>query len=102
MFCRVATHIVGAFVLAAVVSGPAPAAHAATIFSDNFNEDSTGAKTSTTNFTVTNLNGSIDVIANGDFSLPCVDGNCIDFDGATNVAAVFASKSITLSPAPIH
>ena len=75
-----------------------PTSHAAPIFSDNFDADTTGlSKTVLTHWTVTNAGGSVDVLNNGDFGLPCVSGRCLDVDGSTGVAARLQSESISLA-----
>jgi hypothetical protein len=84
--------ITAAFAVAtALASAPA---HAAVVFSDNFNADGT---TSALNFNGlinwTVGNGSIDYIRNGDFGISCT-GGCLDMDGSTGDAGRITSRQV--------
>jgi PEP-CTERM motif len=66
-----------------------PAAHAAVIYSENF--DGYAAAASTLNFNAFNAPlslsaGSVDAIKSGDFGITCVGGTggCVDLDGSSN------------------
>lgn len=75
----------------ALASAPA---HAAVVFSDNFDADGT---TSALNFNGlinwTVGNGSIDYIRNGDFGINC-NGGCLDMDGSTGDAGRITSRQV--------
>ena len=77
-------------------------AHATVIFQDDF--DSEGAAGTSTlnyddfsNWSVTN--GTVDLIANGDYSIDCAGntGKCVDMDGSTGNAGTLNSNPFTLA-----
>ena len=77
-------------------------AHATAIFQDDF--DSEGAPGTSTlnyddfsNWSVTN--GTVDLIANGGYSINCADntGKCVDMDGSIGNAGTLTSKDFILA-----
>ena len=81
-------------------------ANAGIIFSDNFDSEipdnlvHSGSDTnynSFTNWTVSN--GSVDLVANGDWNLSCAGGSgkCVDLDGSTGNAGKFTSSLLNLA-----
>lgn len=80
-------------------------ANAGVVFSDNFdsevavNQVYSGSDTNYNNFTNWNVyNGSVDLVAQGDWGLNCAgnSGKCVDLDGSTGNAGIFASNDFTL------
>jgi hypothetical protein len=72
----------------------AAGAHAATVFSDNFDADAQGLNASVSGWTVSG--GTVDVVpVGGSFHfLPAANGNYIDLDGSTGAAGTL-SKTLT-------
>jgi hypothetical protein len=83
------------------ILGAAHAASAATLFSDNFNNENGGVTNGSTlnytgfaNWTVTN--GTVDLIGNGYFDFLPGNGLYVDMDGSTDQAGTIVSKPIAL------
>lgn len=81
-------------------------ANAGIIFSDNFDSEIpdnlvySGSDTNYTSFTNwTVSNGTVDLVANGDWGLQCAGGigKCVDLDGSTRNAGTFTSSLINLA-----
>ena len=76
-------------------------AHAATLFSENFDAENGGISqlnySSFSQFSVSD--GTVDLIANGDFGISCVGGTgvCVDLDGSTGNAGRMTSSSFVLA-----
>lgn len=93
-------------ITAALLSLGMASANASVIFSDNFDNEmpavfqqsgSVTNYTSFANWTVTD--GTVDLVANGDFNLTCAGntGKCVDLDGSSRNAGIFTSTSFTLN-----
>ena len=86
----VATLVVGA----ALVTG---AAEAAVVFEDQFDGEVAGTTLNYNSFVKWDvLNGAVDLIAQGGFSLSCLGGagKCVDLDGSSNNAGDLRSKLV--------
>ncbi len=70
------------------------------ILSENFNSVPTGGAVTGSVGAFSITRGSVDVLANGDFGLPCAGGagRCLDLDGTTGLAARLESATLTLAP----
>ncbi len=72
-------------------------ANAAVVFSDNFDAENGGnsllTQTQLTNFNA--VDGTVDLVANGNFGITCAPGSvaCVDLDGGTNNAALLTMKN---------
>ncbi|TGN38328.1 PEP-CTERM sorting domain-containing protein [Marinobacter confluentis] len=91
--------------LAALLSASCMSANAGVIFSDNFDSEvpdvlvQTGSDTNYTSFTNWTVSeGTVDLVANGDWSLECAGntGKCVDLDGSTGNAGIFTSIDLLL------
>jgi hypothetical protein len=95
----------GAVLLALWMGSPAGAT---TIFSDTFDSEPGGGAgasgQSQSNYAGfaqwTVSDGTVDLIAHGDFGIDCFGGagKCVDLDGATNNAGVLTSVALDLAP----
>jgi len=98
-----------AAILIAVMTGAAmPAAATTIVFHDDFDSEpgsgdgaSGQSKSAYTGFAQWTISdGSVDLVANGDFGIDCLGGagKCVDLDGATNDAGVMTSIALNLEP----
>ncbi len=82
-------------ILALAVTAAAGATHGAEIFFEDFDE----APTSANNFTGFDQfsveSGTVDAFTNGGFGLSCPSLGCVDLDGSTLNAGIFASEPIS-------
>lgn len=75
-------------------------AQAATVFSEDFNNDSATSFLSFTAFDqFTVSDGTVDYIRSGDFGIACVGGTggCVDLDGSTRDAGVMTSTAFAIT-----
>ena len=103
---RVALGLICGAVALALGAGPATATPVV-VFQDDFNAETGSGQgasgQSKTNYTAfaqwTVSNGSVDLIANGDFGVDCIGGagKCVDLDGATSDAGVLTSVVLNLA-----
>jgi hypothetical protein len=95
-----------ALVLTALTVFAAPA-HAAIVFSDNFDTENGGAGATALNYTgFANfiVDGQVDLVKSGDYGITC-SGSCVDLDGSSGPGQLLSSsifnyganKKITLS-----
>jgi hypothetical protein len=101
-------HALGALALMSTLFVPALAPAATIIFADDFDAEAGSGDggsggsglnyTSFANWTITN--GTVDLIADGDFTLGCPTpgGKCVDLDGSTNDAGIMTSVNLLLGP----
>jgi len=89
-------------ITAALLSFALTGANANVIFSDDFdseapNQTSVLNYAGFTNWTVTD--GTVDLVANGEYSIYCVGntGKCVDLDGSTGNAGIFTSSLFNLA-----
>lgn len=79
-------------------------AQAGVIFQDDFNAEAGAEEASALNYTSfsnwTVSEGTVDVVASGDYSIGCAggDGKCVDLDGSTGNAGILRSIALTLNP----
>lgn len=79
-------------------------AQAGVIFQDDFNAEAGAEGASALNYTSfsnwTVSEGTVDVVASGDYSIGCAggDGKCVDLDGSTGNAGILRSIALTLNP----
>lgn len=85
-----------AIALAACTAFVAPA-HAATVFSDNFNGEAGGASVlnynAFANFTVS---GQVDLVRSPDYGIAC-SGSCVDLDGTTGPGTLTSRSSFAFN-----
>lgn len=76
----------------------ASSAHAATIFSDNFDADALGLNTTVFlgGWLVSGYNGTVDTIGPGNYDVFPGNGHYIDLDGSSSTPGLF-SKTLTLA-----
>lgn len=94
-------------VLALALGGTPAGATSVVIFEDHFDAETGSGQGSSgqskTNYSAfaqwTVSDGSVDLIASGDFGIDCVGGagKCVDLDGATNDAGVLTSVALNLA-----
>lgn len=79
-------------------------AQAGVIFQDDFNAEAGAEGASALNYTSfsnwTVSEGTVDVVASGNYSIGCAggDGKCVDLDGSTGNAGILRSIALTLDP----
>lgn len=90
----------------ALLSLACSGAYAGVIFSDNFDSETplnlvqSGSDTNFNNFTQWSVsNGTVDLVANGDWGLQCAGGagKCVDLDGSNGNAGTLSSTNFALA-----